>query len=26
LPQPPLVEPVLTGEIVSELARLQDFL
>ena len=26
LPQPPLVEPILTGEFVSELARLQDFL
>jgi hypothetical protein len=26
LPQPPLVEPVLSGEIVAELARLQDFL
>ena len=25
-PQPPLVEPVLSGEIVAELARLQDFL
>lgn len=26
LPQPPLVEPILAGEIVSELARLQEFL
>jgi hypothetical protein len=26
LPQPPLVEPVLAGEIVAELVRLQEFL
>ena len=26
LPQPPLVEAVLSGEIVADLARLQDFL
>ena len=26
LPQPPLVEPVLSGEILAELARLRDFL
>ena len=26
LPQPPLVEAVLSGEIVAELVRLQDFL
>jgi hypothetical protein len=25
-PQPPLVSPVLSGEIVAELARLRDFL
>ena len=25
-PQPPLVSPVLSGDIVSELARLRDFL
>jgi hypothetical protein len=25
LPQPPLVEPVLSGEILAELARLKDF-